>query len=604
VSWVSSSLNPADSTFFYGRERRLPAGARVVRRGALLPAAAALLAACAVLPLAGMLAAREGGDRDRQLGARALEPGGATPSGQRAAVSERQRLRRRGAPRSTVAGAEPEPERVPGQLRKAGPAGRVELQPPSPERIRPDAPRSHAGDRGEGARPGSLESLRDLSPQVAVALVSDSAREGVLVGLVREPTASSVAPEVSARRARRGSAERADDDPLPGLGPPLAYVDALAPPAADAPGEPDAVAQALLAWEQGQPAPSVSRPYDEVLSLDGRGPAYRAVPLQQTVGSAASAQLVPFGGVVFSGRGREVDWLLPDQVRGEVELPADVSSVAVGGGNAYVGTSGPQGSGAGDVYRRTLEGRWELSFDGEGDHALTARLGRELYAICWREGSVAEVYRLAVEPAVDPSGSWLRVATLGPERPTHAVVYAGALWVACAPSEPGLELSFYVGRGAGWGPVEIEDAGNPSGNELVRATALEVVEGNLFLAVAYTEVDSRQPDGGELLACDLGERDPEFDRLGDRLKDGDVPLSLAHHEATVYVGTLSGRLLYLTPDPDPDPDDVGKFDPEFEEDAVPVSQGIYSLLPRNNGALMLGQFGPAATEVLLRVRAE
>lgn len=180
------------------------------------------------------------------------------------------------------------------------------------------------------------------------------------------------------------------------------------------------------------------------------------------------------------------------------------------------------------------------------------------------------------------------------------MVYGGALWVVCSPELPDAELTLYTGRGSAWGQVEADELGKPKKETVARATKLVLAGGNLFLTVAYLDAETGVPDGGELLACDLGESKLEFERLGKRLKDGDVPLSLAVHESTVYVGTLSGRLLYLVPDPkQKKPDD---FKPTFEEELVPSSLGIHSLLPRNNGALMLGQFGPAATDVVLRVR--
>jgi len=591
---LSASLEVAPSVSL--EAPRAPVARRCSRRRVWAPGIAALVGACAVVPLGRLLVSGEREADSRRRGVRSARL-------DRSAVESRWADAARPAPALLEEQDESlDPANPRGPLRERGEHQRVDPQAEGDEpRIRP---RLLPGSRFPSA---AVQPLADVSPRLAAVAQGSSP---FVFGVLRESSSSSVAPEVSARTpGQLGSdpqvGEAVGELTLEGeFAPELALEEWNDPEAQKA----DAVAQALLAFE-GMPAGGgASVPFPELLTLDGRAEAYTDVPLRRSLGDAQSALLQPFGGVVFSAHGRTVDWLFEDEVYPEAELPYAISSVAVGGGNAFVATSSPTGAGGGDVYRRTLEGRWELSFDGPGDHALAAGPRGRPYVFSWAAGMGTEVYGQRDPQA--PELGWERVATLGPERPTRAVVHRAAVWVACSPAAAGAEVALYVGSEGEWSRATIKGAGKPKRHQISQVTALLAHRGNVFMTVGYTDARTGLPDGGELLACELGAGTLEFQRLAKALRGNDVPLSLAHNERTLYVGTRSGRLLHLIPDPKGKKGKAKKgkkgnpkkdFKPKFGEDSVPGSLGIHSLLPRANGALLLGQFAPASSEVVLRV---
>ena len=283
----------------------------------------------------------------------------------------------------------------------------------------------------------------------------------------------------------------------------------------------------------------------------------------------------------------------------------DITSLVRQGAKTFVATAREDERGR--IYLQEKPGgSWQVSLDSGKDSVQVVELEGAVFSL--DDGGVVRRFR---------GGLWSEWAALdlsSDDETTEVVAFRGRLWVGTQSERRGRK----GGRAALLGGLR-NDFFSPRGRlkgeakrdgEHHRVTALLEVGGQLFVATgARAEGDLR---GGSLSALELSttSEDELVELVSFR---DDVPLSLAYHEGTVFVGTRRGFLYHLDParsSAEKEKAKKGKSKkkkkkakrPEIvlREERVPANQGVHSLLATSEGTLLIGVEGLVGAEVLRR----
>lgn len=451
--------------------------------------------------------------------------------------------------------------------------------------------RSSAGDeglaRGSRAEGGSRQGIAALSLPASITFFT--AESGVPleedeVGPDQEPGAEAESePELAPEEAPASGPETALGD----------HFNLVAPTAT-----PEKAFEAPL-------TPSSFASYAAALapSLDPAGHTYSPYYQANTSAEGFVSLLASQGETVLVAHSpRRLDAI--DALGQATELgtfPADVTSFVRQGLTAFVATGG--GDDGGQVYLQAAPGApWQLSLETGEDSVRIVQLGGAIYAL--DEDGKVQRFR---------NGLWSEWTELELERDdaTALVGFRGRLWVGTQSKRrdrEGGRASLLSGLRDEFGSPRGRLKSDAKGDgEDHRVTALLEVGGQLFVSVGA--FDGEEVRRGSLSVLD--QSDPERDELVELVSfRDDAPLSLAHHEGTIFVGTRRGRLYHLTPASPPAKEEKskkgkGKPKPErlevlLQEERLPANQGVHSLLSIPRGPLLIGVKGLVGAEVIRR----
>jgi serine/threonine protein kinase len=431
--------------------------------------------------------------------------------------------------------------------------------------------------RGKRRRPGSLPAsvtlnkyLRDPEspPTDDEVPVTEGAPNLALPNQVAAPAPSPAPSSAPSSSPEPGPSSSSQSDPLP--------LDE-APPPADSQGVGADFADLGKAF-----APA----------LDSQGYSYRTYYQANTEREGRVSILDRSGDEVFVAHSpSRLDAVSRDgSVREVGRFAGDVQSVVRRGTELFVSTSGND---EGKVYRQARsDGPWELSLDTGEDSVQLTNLGGYVYAF----DDDGEVKRWQ-------GTQWQAWAKLEVE-PTRVLGFKNSLFLGSRAEKNderaqllrGLSKDKFNGvRGRLEGNTKRE-------GERHRVTALLGYRGVLFVGMGT--FDDKGDDDEVYEGAVMAMIDGSLKRVV-KLK-GDAPLSLAHHEGTLFLGTKLGRLYRIVSKVKTAKKKGGAKDAtrlEFslvEESNVPPNTGVHALLSLDRRTLLLGVRGRLGAEVMRR----
>lgn len=310
---------------------------------------------------------------------------------------------------------------------------------------------------------------------------------------------------------------------------------------------------------------------------DPFGYAWATAAVGSQTGEAVSALAPLSSGAVLVARSPG-GWLTRVAAGGALvqdgRLDGEVRAFVEHEGALYAATSDPSLPGAGDVHVRTAAG-WSRSLDGAGSDAVVAVAhGRLFAALGDAQGGPTQVHVLSAQ-------GWLTAGPLPRDgAPTAAAAFGTTLYVGL--ETPSGAALFARNHGV-WTEVPLP-AQRASAGERQRVTALVALPEALAVAVATFDATTGRATFGEVVLFD-----DSLAPLPSFTLPQDAPLTLTRQDATLYVGTASGRVLWRDGD--------GAFE---DEPGLPTNGGVHALLA-DGSTLLVGAAGPAGPEVLRRV---